>query len=173
MEEEDDCRVPQNSFADKRDLINSARSKKSQRLSFTTNNMATRKSSSESNWPPRPSPCLSNEYSKTPPTSRQFRSNSRELSPYKSTAQFSDVSYLGNSSITPGLTPSPQKMHYDRNMSRSGYAAINDLKSRLYDRPGDSDVFKTIKTGNAKIMTTKVQWLSLFQTAKLHQTQLL
>ena len=172
MEEEEDCRVPQNSFADKRDLINSARSKKSQKLSLTTtNNKGTRRDSAEGNWPPRPSPCLSNEYSKTPPASRQFRSHSREISPLKSTTQFSEISYFGNGySTTPGLTPSPQKMYYDKDMQRSGHAAVNDLKSRLYDRPGDSDVFKTIDTGNAKITTKKVQWCCS-RLGKLHQTQ--
>ena len=134
MEEEDDCLVPQNSFADERDLCLSrgTKSRKATQLSLTTttsgfskdrkpNNICTPPQSLQSNGPERPSP------------SRIAKPLSeRSVSP-------------NGSNISPKLSA---KMHYDMEMLRSGHSTMYELKSRLYNRPNDSEVFKTVNCGS-------------------------
>ena len=48
------------------------------------------------------------------------------------------------------------KLHHDMEMLRSGNSTLQQLKSRLYNRPSESEVFKTIDCAGTKQHKNKV-----------------
>ena len=133
MDKEEITAVPENSFADERDVLYSTNTAAPRTAELSS--LATSTNGRERRW----------KSSDTPPQSVQ--SNTHEVSDStRSVKLLSEISsYPSESDISPSIS---LKMQYDMDMLRSGYSTLYQLKSRLYNRPSESEVFKTINCTN-------------------------
>ena len=139
MEGDEEFLVPQNSFADERDFTNTPKSRKT-----TLNSLAT---STTYNYPKEGSESRLLESARTPAQSFKSRTNDTLLQE-RSITQLSGTSLTANRSNISQKVSSNQ-IPYDMSMLRSGHSAMHELKSRLYNRPVDSEVFKTLNNNGS------------------------
>lgn len=135
MEEEEDFLVPQNSFADERELCDSGgtKSRKATQLSLATTT-STASGLREKKYYGSPSQLLQSITHEGTKTS--IKSSERSL--------LSENGSIHSQKLS-------SKLLYDMEMLRSGHSTINQLKSRLYNRPVDSEVFRTISTSHRNL----------------------
>ena len=156
MEKDDNRLVPDNSFVDKIDSYNSPI-----RLARKTTLPSSLATTSFSGLDRK------KRDSRTPPQS--LESTSREVySPANGLKLLSQLSSSSKESET-SLSVS-SKLHHDLEIFRSGNSTLCHLKSRLYNSPSESEVFKTINCAGIKHRRNKVCQRNISKCHKLTRT---